>query len=92
MESFCHCTGMRRRLRAQAFFCNAYAEDLKLTSSCLKHISTQLQQANLSAISRHQIANTLASTHRHILLSHGQGFILQAQRASGSLLYDARAF
>lgn len=84
--------GMRKRLRAQAFFCNAYAEELKLTSSCLKHISTQLQQANLSALSRHQYRYSCdhASAHPH---SPRQGFILQGGSAREWLpVYDANAF
>ena len=63
----------RELLRAQAFFCYAYAEDLKLTSSCLTHLSTQLQQANLSAISRHQYPRDHASAHPQF--RRGRGFL-----------------
>ena len=71
----------RELLRAQAFFCYAYAEDLKLTSSCLKHLSTQLQQANLSAISRHQYPRDHASA---LLNSDGAGVCCRTARSGAA--------
>ena len=71
----------RELLRAHAFFCCAYAEDLKLTSSCLTHLSTQLQQANLSAISRHQYPRDHASA---LLNSDGAGVSFAGQLVRGA--------